>query len=191
MGQYIGLINKNVQNVGISKSRYQPNRGYGVRGSISQTHVKSFDYINKVVAPTSPFNSFRIEHLIPSFNSTGIATYQLNEELELGFQDIELLKVGWNSYNAKAPKLETINQAKDICKSLPFSNQPSISPETDGSIGLYWDFQNVTITWYINSDTSNDIINVEFIDGRTIELNGEFESLKNILSKIISDYRDN
>lgn len=81
------------------------------------------------------------------------------KNLELAFRDVERLRDDWDTYGAKAPNALTIKAAKDLCDILPDDAFPEITPNTDGSISIYYSAPNQTfiVNNLIASDNPNDL----------------------------------
>lgn len=90
-----------------------------------------------------------------SETASNIINFPLNQRLELGFRDIQILPNDWDTYGSPAPTQETIDLAKQICSLFPSQFQPEIMPEKDGSIGLYWEKENKTIVVFVEHRTQD------------------------------------
>jgi hypothetical protein len=91
-----------------------------------------------------------------NYDRTHTFVHPLNNRLELGFRDIEILPNDWDSYGSPAPTRETVALAKSICREFPTDMQPDINPEKDGSVGLYWDLEDESLWVKIRSDRQDN-----------------------------------
>ncbi|MBP9837397.1 MAG: hypothetical protein KBC84_01655 [Proteobacteria bacterium] len=121
-----------------------------------------------------------------------ITEFPLNERLKLAFSDVRKLKDDWDSYGAIAPESKTILLAEQVCEKFEPNIQPEISPEHDGSIGLYWDFDSiycikvkdqkeVLFNWFVESSDGN------ICEGEPLSL----EEVSVVFKKFIKDKLNN
>ncbi|KHD87188.1 MAG: hypothetical protein OM95_15960 [Bdellovibrio sp. ArHS] len=76
-------------------------------------------------------------------------SYPLNQRLEFGFRDIEILPDDWDTYGSPAPTSATIQLAKQVCATFSPQVQPEIMPERDGSISLHWEGPEISFILFI------------------------------------------
>lgn len=84
--------------------------------------------------------------------ASNIVNFPLNERLELGFRDIEILPDDWDTYGSPAPTKATVDLAKRVCSLFPSQFQPEILPERDGSVGLYFLIDEVEFAIFANAN---------------------------------------
>ena len=79
--------------------------------------------------------------LIEPAQTSDIASggHELNSRLREGFEDMTYLEKGWNGYSAPAPSEITLSRSKELASFFPSELQPEIQPETDGTVGMYWE----------------------------------------------------
>lgn len=92
---------------------------------------------------------------------------------------ISLLYDNWDSYGAKAPSKEDIELCTQCIAKLAEAKQPYISPDTDGSISLFWEMKSFVgqviifenrITW-VTMDLLEETIFEKGVFNSTEELN--------------------
>lgn len=96
------------------------------------------------------------------------SNYELGARLVQAFSDMEKLEDDWNTYGAPAPSNENIELARRICSLFPRKLQPEISPEVDGSIGLYWDLDLIYSIIINKSDCDCPKFTIETYDGEIL-----------------------
>ena len=102
------------------------------------------------------------------------SNYELGARLVQAFSDLEKLEDDWNTYGAPAPTGENIKLARRICSIFPRKLQPEISPEVDGSIGLYWDLDFIYNINVNAKEIERPKFTIETYDGQII-VDEEFE----------------
>lgn len=102
--------------------------------------------------------------------STGqdASSYELGARLVQAFSDMEKLEDDWNTYGAPAPSSENIELARRICSLFPRKLQPEISPEVDGSIGLYWDLDLIYSININKPDCAQPKFTIETYEGEIV-----------------------
>lgn len=123
--------------------------------------------------------------------STGqyASSYSLGARLVQALSELERLQDDWDTYNAVAPTSKNIELAERICSLFPRKLQPEISPEVDGSIGLYWDLDFIYNINVNAAEYENPKFSIETYDG-FILVDEEFESNGLNTEQIASAFRE-
>jgi hypothetical protein len=76
--------------------------------------------------------------------------YKLNERVEKALAALGNLETGWDLYSAEIIKPSNIELARDICGYFPENNQPYLTSEGNGTIGLH--LCNNLLNFYLRVD---------------------------------------
>lgn len=85
--------------------------------------------------------------------------YSLNLRIKQGFEHISQLTDNWDTYGAKAPLPTVLEKAKLLSRYFSSEIQPEIQPEIDGSIGLYWDYNDRIFCLQVSDSEGEDEVN--------------------------------
>lgn len=102
--------------------------------------------------------SYGFTEVAPCFGVEVTAERYIKPRLQEGLREMLCLADDWDTYGSIAPTKETVQLAESVIKKFPFAIQPEIYPHKDGSIGLYWDLEDITFCIQLTAKTFPEII---------------------------------
>lgn len=169
---FYGMFSKN--SVPSPVGYFRPKESYSITSNRTAPNIKA----KKVVSRGDQTGDYRID-------------FPLNERLALAYSAMEGLLDNWDSYEAKAPSEETLTLAKKISSLFNRKIQPEVRPETDGSIGLYWEFGD-TFCLYVDASRQKDAewyvetVKEEVIEGDPMGLHVIAKTFRNHFQEIFA-----